>query len=456
MRCSVSCLLLAALSCCGALFGAEPDPPPNVVIVLFDDLAWGQPASFRKASDFELPHFDSLVRDGMQFTDAHSASAVCTPTRYGLLTGRHPLRIAQYGVCTTYSRPLIPTQRMTMASLFKRRGYSTACVGKWHLGLGWDAGRPGKENRVPIGATYSHGPNQLGFDYFCGFTHARNIGTVLEQDRVVAHVEPVENQPLMIEKAVAWLERQIEAKQPFFLYFPMCPPHTPVVPAKEYLGRTKTKDKDPQYGDWVHQGDAMLGQLLATLERGGVAKNTLVIATADNGAEGRPYPPLRASKRSIYDGGHRAPFAARWPGRIAAGSVHRDAVCLNDLFATAAELTDVPLPAEAGEDSVSLLPTLMGDSPSSARSAVLHQSHRGDLAIRAGDWKLIFRRTGERELYNLGEDVGERRDRLADAPEQAARLEALMRDCLDRGRSTPGDPVKNDRLKLPAGLRPSR
>jgi arylsulfatase A-like enzyme len=420
--------------------------------VLFDDMGWGQPPCYNPGSELRTPNLDKLATQGMQFLDAHSAAAVCTPTRYGVLTGRYPARIGQYGVLKTYSAPIIPPGRMTVASLLNQHGYATACVGKWHLGLNWVDGKPGTENKLPIGARLTDGPNALGFDYFCGFTHARNIGSVIEQDRVVAHVEAVENQPLMIRKALAWLEER-KAGEPFFLYFPMCPPHTPVAPSSEYIGASGATDvvrNDPLYGDWVYQGDAMLGQIMEALARRGLAENTLLIATSDNGAAHRAYAPLREFKGSIYEGGHRVPLVVRWPDKVKAGSTWNHTVCLNDLLATAAEIVGTPLPPTAGEDSVSFLPALLGDSDAPTREATVHQSPKHDLAIRQGPWKLIYKNDGGRQLFNLEEDLGEGDDVLADNPEVVSRLTALMQRTIDTGRSTPGAPQRNDRsLSLP-------
>ncbi len=418
---------------------------PNIVFVLFDDLGHGQPSPYNGDTQFKMPNFERLTRQGMRFTDAHSASAVCTPTRYGLLTGRYPSRIGQFGVCTTYSPPLIPSTRLTVASLLKKRGYQTACIGKWHLGLNWVDGRPGQQNKVPLGAKLTDGPNAVGFDYFLGFTHARNISTIIEQDTVVAHVQAVENQPLMIRKAVEWIDQRAKGSDPFFLYFPMCPPHTPVVPAAKFLGKSGAKDivkNDPKYGDWILQGDAMLGQLLDALDRNRLATNTLVIATSDNGAERRAYAPLRGSKRSIYEGGHRIPLIARWPGEIQAGSVHQGTVCLNDVMATVAEIVGTKLPSDAGEDSVSMLAALKG-ATESRREATVHQSHKGDLAIRSGPWKLIFFVDGRRELYRLDSDISETRDLASANPEVVQRLTKLMQSYIDRGRSTAGATQEN-------------
>jgi arylsulfatase A-like enzyme len=330
--------------------------------------------------------------------------------------------------------------------MLRKQGYATACIGKWHLGMDWVEGKPGNEKEVPIGARMVGGPNALGFDYFYGFTHARNIGTIIEQDAVVKHVESAENQPLMLKKAVEWLNQR-KADQPFFLYFPLGSPHEPVVPSAQFLGKSGAVDsvkKDPKYGDWLYQGDAMLGEILDALDRNHLAENTLVIATSDNGAEHRAYEPLRDSKRSIYEGGHRVPFVARWPGKVKAGSVNDHTVCLNDLMATAAEMACAEIPDHAGEDSVSLIPELLGASETGVREATIHQSAAGDLALRQGRWKLIFKKGGNRELYDLNSDLSETKDVLTANSEVAAKMTVLMQDYINKGRSTPGAAQKND------------
>lgn len=438
---------LGLFSCPGAFADSAK---PNIVFVLFDDLGWGQPPSYSADSALRTPNLDRLATQGMRFTDAHSGAAVCTPTRYGILTGRYPFRIGQFGVLGTWSPPIIPTSRATVASILKQQGYDTACVGKWHLGLDW--GREAQD-APQVGKRFTQGPTDLGFDYFCGYTHAANIGTVLEQDRVVAQVNKDENQPLMIRKAVEWIEKH-DPRKPFFLYFPMCPPHYPVVPAAEFIGKSGGVDRagqglkgqaDPQrYPDWLFQGDAMLGEIMRVLDDRGLAENTLLIATSDNGAEGRRYAPLRESKRSIYEGGHRVPFVARWPGRVKAGSTWHHPVCLNDLMATAAEISGATLPANAGEDSVSILPALLGQTAEPTRAGTIHQSMSADLALRQGPWKMIFKKDGTRELYNLASDLSETNDVLAAHADVAAKLTDLMRRYLAEGRSTPGEAQKNE------------
>ena len=442
MKCTViPALLLAPFA---ALHAADTaGQKPNIIFVLFDDMGYGQPKCYREGTEFKTPNLDRLAKEGMRFTDAHSAAAVCTPTRYGVLTGRYPSRIGQYGVLTTYSAPIIPRTRLTVASLLKQHGYDTACIGKWHLGMNW-GGKPGTERTIPVGTRLVTSPNAAGFDYFYGYTHARNIGTVIEQDKVEANVEEVETQPRLAKKVVEFLDNPARKEKPFFLYLPLCPPHTPIVPAPEFVGKSGTRGKEGQYGDWIYEGDWVLGQVLQELDRQKLADNTLIMVSSDNGAAGRVYAPLRGAKTSIYEGGHREPFLARWPGKIKAGAVCDDTICLNDLMATCAEIVGAKLPDSAGEDSVSILPDLLGTAKGPVREATIHQSFKGDLAIRQGSWKLIFLTNSKRELYNLQNDLSETKD-VADAnPDVVERLTTLMRRYIAEGRSTIGAPQKND------------
>ena len=259
----------------------------------------------------------------------------------------------------------------------------------------------------------------------------------------MANVKAIENQPLMIAKAVKYIEERSREKKPFFLYFPMCPPHSPIVPAAEFTGNSGIAGKEGKYADWVYQGDHMLGQIMDALKRTGQEKNTLMIATGDNGAARRPYPPLREAKSSIYEGGHREPFVARWPGKIKAGSVNHDVICLNDLFATCADILRADLPPDTAEDSVSILPGLLGKATVPMREATVHQAPAG-LAIRRGPWKLIMYRNGNRELYNLKDDISETNDVSRANTVVVGRLEKLIQSYIDRGRSTPGPAQKND------------
>ncbi len=443
--------MMAVIAAAVTSLPSQAEPPPNVVVVLFDDMSYGQPPSYRKESEFRTPWIDRLAGEGLRFTDAHSAAGLCTPTRYGLLTGRYPCRIGQFGCLTTFSDPIIPPDRLTLASLLKQHGYRTGCIGKWHLGMKWgDEQDRTQQNRKPvsvaIGAKVQAGPNALGFDEFWGYTHSTNMGMVFENDRVAVRVDDKETQPLLARKATEFIDRCGGDGRPFLLYLPLSPPHGPHVPAPEFVGKSGvTQDlQGGNYGDWMYQGDDVLGQVIEALQRNGVAKNTLVLVTSDNGAPKRTYPPLRGSKATIWEGGHRVPLIAWWPGKIRPGSVCAETVCLNDVLATCAALVGARLPDDAGEDSVNILPLLLDPDSGPVRQATIHQSTAGLLAIRAGDWKLVCLGEGKRELYNLRTDVGETEDVAAREPLVVERLLALMHECIDQGRSTPGQPQKND------------
>lgn len=443
-------LLLAALVFGeqAALSAAEPTrAKPNIVFILFDDMGYGQPPCFREKSEFKTPSLDRLAREGMRFTDAHTASAVCTPTRYGILTGRYPMRIGQYGVLTTFSPAIIEKERLTVPGFLKKHGYHTAGIGKWHLGMTWDGKQKKKDKNVPlIGTVVGDGPIMRGFDFFAGYTHARNMGMILEQNKVAANIKDVDVQPLMAKKAVAYIDERARLGGPFFLYLPLSTPHTPIVPAEEFVGKSGAQ----KYGDWLYQGDWVMGQVLQALERHKLANNTLVIVTSDNGAAGRVYAPLRGCKTHIYEGGHRVPFIARWPGKIQPGSTCADTVCLNDLLATCADLLGDKLPANAGEDSFSILPDLLGTAKGPIREATIHQSPAGDVAIRQGPWKLIFLKSGVKELYNLKDDLSETRNVAAAHADVVDRLTKLIQQYIANGRSTPG-PAQKNAVKIKLG-----
>lgn len=434
-------LLLPFFLLSSSVIAADKPAHPNIVFILFDDLGYGEPPSYRADSPFKMPTLDRLAREGMRFTDAHTAAAVCTPTRYGVLTGRYPMRIGQFGVLGTFSAPIIERERLTIGSMLRQEGYHTAVIGKWHLGMNWDAPPEARKAKaaLAVGSMATDGPITRGFDYFCGFTHAANIGMVIEQDKVLTNIAAVDVQPLLVRKTTSYIDERAKAGGPFFLYVPLCTPHMPHVPSPEFAG----KGGSDNYGDWILQGDAAVGQILAALERNKLSGNTLVIVTSDNGAEHRPYPPLRQAKRSIYEGGHRVPFLARWPGRIKPGSTSTDVICLNDLMATAAEITGAKLPANAAEDSVSILSVLLGTARSPVREATVHQSIAGDLAIRQGPWKLIFKKNGARELYSLADDLSETSNVITNHAEISERLEKLMQSYVTNGRSTSGLPQKN-------------
>ena len=480
----VRLLLLLALSASAALAAARP----NVVYILADDLGYGDVQILNPSrGKIRTPHLDRLAGEGMIFTDAHSGSSVCTPTRYGLLTGRYAWRSRlQRGVLDgTDDPPLIAEDRLTVPAFLRRHGYATAAIGKWHLGFlserpGGAAAPAAKEgakrrmgeNGLPVGSRIVGGPITRGFDYFWGCSNARTMSGLIENDRVIENLPPIEMLPRLGRQAVKYVAERASAARagrPFFLYLPLTSPHTPILPSPEWKGKSGLGD----YGDFVMQTDAVVGDVLAALAEHGIADNTLVIFTADNGcspqagtaeleAKGHfASGPLRGYKADIWDGGHRVPFLVRWPGRIAPGRTSTQLICHTDLLATVAELMGERLPENAGEDSVSILPALLGRDRAPLREAVVHHSINGLFAIRQGNWKLEFcpgsggwgkpgdadaRKSGlpERQLYDLATDLAETRNLQSEKPEVAAKLTALLESYVARGRSTPGEPQRND------------
>ena len=476
---------------------------PNIVYILADDLGYGDVGALNEDCRIATPVLDRLAREGMVFTDAHSGSAVCTPTRYGILTGRYAWRSRlQSGVLWGYSTPLIEPGRMTVASLLKRRAYATACVGKWHLGLGWPT-RDGytysddmKETgeHVDYSPPISRGPTTLGFDYFYGIPASLDMVpyVYIENDRVVApptqtvpgreglafyrggpaapsfmHQEVL---PILTRKAVAFIDRHAATRpeQPFFLYFPLNAPHTPILPIPDFQGSSKIGP----YGDFVRQCDWSVGQVLEALERHGFTRNTLVIFTSDNGCSPmadfaalaqhghHPSYHFRGHKSDIFEGGHRIPFIARWPARVKAGARCDDTVCLADLLATCADILGDHLPDNAGEDSASILPDLLGRAAGPVREATVHHSSEGAFSIRQGHWKLELcagsggwsspseeearkQNLPKIQLYDLRQDIRERTNLQAQHPDVVDRLVHLLEKYVTDGRSTPGRPQSN-------------
>jgi arylsulfatase A-like enzyme len=408
----------AVLAAASVDLGAAVAAGPNIVYVIADDLGYGDVQCLNpQRGRIPTPNIDRLAREGMTFTDAHGGSSVCTPTRYGVLTGRYAWRTRlQKGVLSGYDEPLIAPGRLTVPALLKQHGYHSACVGKWHLGFTVSdkgAGRRTKGDLAGafLGARTEDGPVSRGFDHFYGFHHARMMKSVFLDDRVAELVEPVDMLPKLARHAAEYILRTSNTEhrtsntegrsdptsntqqptpntqssgtaggQPFFLYLALNSPHTPIVPSREWQGKSGLGD----YGDFVMETDWAVGEVLAALDRAGVASSTLVIFTSDNGSspaagmdkletQGHyPSAQFRGAKADIWDGGHRIPFIVRWPGIVAAGSTNGGLVCLTDLLATCAEIVGATLPGNAGEDSVSLLPALRGGrnaEPSFAKAA---------------------------------------------------------------------------------------
>ncbi|NQV34596.1 MAG: arylsulfatase [Phycisphaeraceae bacterium] len=498
---------------------------PNVIIFLSDDMGYGDPKCLNPQSRIPTPNIDLLSRQGMTFTDAHTSSSICTPSRYGLMTGRYCWRSKlPTGIVWYWDMPFIDPNRLTMAGMFKQHGYATACVGKWHLGMDWplDDGsyisdhetavlmppkkREAYSRQIDFRKPIHGGPLAYGFDYYFG-TAVPNFPPYcfIENDRTVGipalpkpkdmfgrswgpmiegwQLEKI--LPTMTDKAVAYIDEHAATKkgQPFFMYFASTAPHTPIRPDKPFQGKS---DAGP-YGDLVHQVDWTFGQILRALDRNGLADNTIVVFTSDNGSPQRAGDPFlhgsedftlgavkkmyghnpsynyRGMKWNIWDGGHRVPFIVRWPGKVKAGSMCRQTVCLTDWMRTFAGLIGHPLPKDAGEDSYNIMPLLMGQTDNPIREATVHHSSMAGpnmaigngFAIRQGQWKLIHGvgphgRVKERvkdlpsdhpigELYDIQADPGEQNNLWNDRQDVVERLVALLEKYQREGRSVAVD-----------------
>jgi len=458
--------LLAVVGACRAV-GANA-PWPNIVVILADDLGYGDVQHLNPARGrIPTPTIDRLAQEGLVFTDAHSGSSVCTPTRYGLLTGRYAWRTRlQRGVIDGFAPPLIDADRLTLPAMVRGRGYHSAVIGKWHLGFTLDKGEgatgqePGARG-APLGARTADGPVSRGFDFFYGVQHARSMGTFFEQDTAVEHVQPVDALGKLTHRATAYIRERARTGEPFFLYFAQTSPHTPIVPSAAWKGRSGLGD----YADFVMETDGSVAEILQTLDEAGVAGNTLVVFTADNGCSPQASTDdlerqghfasaqFRGYKTDIWEGGHRVPFIVRWPGKVKAGGKTPALVGLNDLMATLAELTDIRLAESMAEDSVSFLDVLLGRKDA-ARQSLVHHSIQGKFAIRQGPWKLALTsgsggwskgvEEGSLQLYNLHEDEAETTNLAARHPAKVAELKDLLATIVDRGRSTPGPALLND------------
>jgi arylsulfatase A len=505
-------LLLAMASGLQAADTPKPSTKPNIVFILADDLGYGDVQVLNPQSGkIKTPHLDRLAAQGMTFTDAHSGSSVCTPTRYGLLTGRYAWRTRlQSGVLGGFSPPLIEVGRLTVPALLKQHGYTTACIGKWHLGMSWPSkgdGRFGDEilgdakdgaamNSVDWTKPIQNSPTTRGFDSFFGISASLDMPPFvsIRNNRVTevptsekkwlrsgpagATFEAVEALPALAAEASAQIKSRAagaKAGTPFFLYLALTSPHTPVLPSKEWQGRSGLGD----YADFVMQTDAAVGAVLATIDAHGLASNTLVIFTSDNGfapqadpkgllrEQGhKPSAEFRGYKSDIWDGGHRVPFLVRWPARIMPQSSSPQLICLTDFLATCADILGVKLPDDAGEDSVSILPALLGQDNAPLREAVVHHSIDGRFAIRKDNWKLELctgsggwgnpsdaqaKQAGlpDFQLYDLSVDIGETKNLLGEQPEVVRRLTALLEKYVADGRSTSGTIQTNDVKLVP-------
>ncbi len=474
---------------------------PNVVLIFADDMGYGDVSSFNPASKIKTPNLDRLASEGMRLTDAHSASGVCTPSRYALLTGCYSWRTPlKRGVLGGFSPPLLGKDRMTLGHVFRSKGYSTACVGKWHLGMSWAGGdradRTYSMRNNPAGIDFSapirRTATSNGFDYFFGIAASLDMPpyVFIENDRVTAQPTSTlkkedrggragpavhgwrhrDVMPTFARKTIEWIGRS--TGRPFFIYMPLNAPHTPHAPSEPFRGKSGMD----VYGDFMVEVDHTIGQVMKAVESKGMTDRTLFIVTSDNGPETNMYARrarfghdsssyLLGAKRDNWEGGHRVPFVARWPGVIPPGSRSGSPFCLVDMIATFAEILSIELPEDQGVDSVSILPLLLGRDAAYRRDhAIIHHSSSGRFAIRRGDWKLLLHagsggngygggkrskrfagtaeqrsaRTGPRQLYDMKSDPGETTNLVDRHPDIVEELTDLAADHVRRGRSTPG------------------
>ena len=426
----------------------DADQSPNIIFIMADDMGYGDVGCYNPDSKIPTPNMDQLSADGIRFTDAHSPSAVCTPTRYGVLTGRYCWRSRlKHGVLYGYEPPLIKPERLTIARLLKRSGYKAACIGKWHLGLGFstkrgehiDFNRPlpwpnadrEMEEKIDFTQPVKGGPADLGFDYFYGNSGCSTCQPpyrLIENNHFIEipslyHDKPVftsrpgmmapswdhkDADPIMAQKAVEYIEKQKNSDQPFFLYLSPSAPHEPCVESVVPEFARGQSEAGPR-GDLVWLVDWIVGQVTDALERTGKTENTLIFITSDNGAlpgdripdqSGQmPYHLYdhkscghwRGYKAHIWEGGHREPCIARWPSVIKPGTSTDQLICLTDLMATCAAIIGTDLPEHTAEDSYNFLPTLTGsDNNTPIRQSVIHHSVFGVFSLRHQEWKLIL------------------------------------------------------------------
>lgn len=411
---------------------------PNIIVILADDMGYGDVKALNPESKIPTPHLDRLVGEGMHFTDAHTNSAVCTPTRYGLLTGRYAFRTRlKSGVLVGHEPSLIEAGRTTIGSLMQKAGYTTACIGKWHLGLDWarkDTTRQLWEGdnlwdiqnteNVDYAAQVDGGPADHGFDYsfiipasldIAPYVYIENGQVTASVSRQVANFKDDRARGIwyrhgdvaddfdhttvlqtLTGKAEEFIAEASKKEKPFLLYLPFTSPHTPWFPSEEYMGTSEAG----VYGDFVAMTDGMVGRVLKMLDEKGLADNTLLFFTSDNGShwlqrdidtfDHRANHIFAGMKSDVWEGGHRVPFIARWPGSIEAGTHSGEVICTTDFLATFADLANQQLPNGEGEDSFSFLPMLLGEKTDSPlREVTIHHSINGTFAIRKGDWKYI-------------------------------------------------------------------
>lgn len=481
---------------------------PNVIYILADDLGYGDIGAFNSEGKIRTPFIDQLAKEGMLFTDAHSPSAVCTPTRYGVMTGRYSWRSPlKQGVLTGKSKALIPETRATVASLMQDAGYETAFIGKWHLGWDWaekdstewgDEGwNPDDFENLDFTKRVTNTPNDLGFDYAYGHSGSLDMApyVYVENGNITAEVNRITEDkgkytwwrkgptsadfqhddvtPNFFRKSIGYIKDRSKSEDPFFMYLALPSPHTPILPTEEWLGKSELNP----YADFVMMIDDYVGKLLKEVENQGLTENTIIIFTSDNGCSPeadfevlgkkghQPSAIYRGHKADIYEGGHRVPFVMKWPGHIRANSISDATISHTDLMATLADIIGTELKENEAEDSFSLLPIVLNSQEKFNREATVHHSINGSFAIRKDNYKLIFcagsggwsyPRPGKDDmsalqkfqLYDLEKDPSEKDNLFEQLPEKVDELTTLMISYIENGRSSSGAKQANTPLHL--------
>jgi arylsulfatase A-like enzyme len=511
---SLICFFLSIGTLAGmAQSKSSKESKPNIIYILADDLGIGDLSIYNENSKINTPNLDKLGSQGMMFTDAHTSSSVCTPTRYGILTGRYNWRTPLKQFVTWGSSPmLIKDDRLTVADVLQQHCYLTAGIGKWHLGLNWALKDDSQElgnysgikdrydfDQMDYGSPLRKGANDLGFDYSYLLPASLNMPpfVYVENNKVVKEPTAIsvrtrkENPyaywikgdisedfkheqvlPTFVDKSISYIKENAGGDKPFFLYLPLPAPHNPILPIEPWAGKSKINP----YADFVLMIDDLMGEIFKTIKESGIEENTLVIFTSDNGcaananfevlkAKGHnPSYIYRGSKGSYFEGGHRVPFLVRWPKKIKPNSVCDETICTTDFMATCADIVDYKIKDNEAEDSYSMMP-LFDQKKGYEREATIHHSKTGIFAIRKGDWKLIvspnsgITASGRPEkiettlpelmLYNLKLDIGENTNLAEKYPEKAEELKLLLIKKITDGRSNPGKVQENDPIDFP-------
>ncbi|WP_198680046.1 sulfatase family protein [Aureibaculum luteum] len=456
---------------------------PNIVYIICDDLGYGDVQFLNPVKGKILtPKIDAFAKESMSFTDAHSASAVCTPSRYAILTGRYAWRSRlQEGVLRGGDEfePLIDENRETVPAMLRKEGYTTAAIGKWHLGFSFldDDGEPynlyeGKKLvDAPVGANVPNGPVSRGFDSYVGFHHSASMSTVIKDDKVIDHMPPVKMLQFLTDNATNYISKASKSETPFFMYLALNSPHSPVVPSEAWKGKSGMGD----YVDFVMETDDAVGRVLKALEENGIEDNTIVFFTSDNGcsypvAKGKklekefghyPSADFRGSKSDIWEGGHRIPFVVRWPGKIESNSINDKLICQTNLMATCAEVIGLKVAKDKGVDSYSILPMLKNKKAKTDYNLVVHHSINGKFSIRNKKWKLELtpgsggwtdprdpkarkQNLPEIQLYNMKKDKEETTNVFKKHPKLVKKMTAKLEKIVKNGRSTSGEMQQND------------